>query len=167
MNQAHEPNIDPELRDNERWLAALPSPQPSARTIQRIKSALRAELLRRRHLTPHLRLPQPSSPLQRVAAALAAAAMLAVAVGLITVMIPRAGRSPAPADPVDLFVASLDSVVQPQDSPLASLRQELQGYEAQLAADLGDAARPSETDLPNLWEEFDSLLETNDQTWEG
>jgi hypothetical protein len=69
----------------------------------------------------------------RLAAGLAAAAMLAFTVGLLQFATPV--RNAAGSETLELFAASLEAVMAQQDSELIELREDVATYEAQFAAD--------------------------------
>ncbi|MFQ6048008.1 MAG: hypothetical protein ACE5K7_01430 [Phycisphaerae bacterium] len=144
----------PQMPDDQHWLASFPTPAPSAQCLQRIKSAIRTELSRATHDTEP---PRPQPAIYRLLAALAAAAVLAAAVGTIRFVSPEQPAA-SPAGSIELFLASLDALIQQQDQNLAALQQDLQRFEAELLVDLGQSqpqppgpAGPTDQSLLGDW----------------
>ena len=150
MNDKRHDDMPADLAENERWLASFSTPSPSAAVIRRTKAALRAELARQA---------RPDSLNGLVAAGLAVAAMLVLAVGLMRFAAPW--RDPDAIDAMDLFAASLESVMDQQDLELTVLQEDVAEYEAQLVADLSGAGGWLEPYGAELLEATNGLV--NDQ----
>jgi hypothetical protein len=118
---------------NEGWLASHPQPRPSTEALERVRSAVREALAR-----PAVTAAQSSWG--RAAAAMAAAAMIALSVGLIH----RAGTlKPAPTgldedtrSHLELFTAAAEAVFSSEpltasiDSDLSSVEEHIAQWQA-------------------------------------
>ncbi|HUW84152.1 MAG TPA: hypothetical protein VMZ31_15310 [Phycisphaerae bacterium] len=160
MSGSDDPNIPRELAEHERWLASFPTPAPSDRTIERVKSAVRAELAADRRRD---RSPRRDSLTYRLAGALAAAAVLAAAVGLIEFVVPT-GDSPA-YDMVAMFGEVADDLSD-QDA-LASLRLDLERYASRVEADAASEWLTPASGNGDVLEQFEAILTESDATYDG
>lgn len=125
---------------NEQWLAAYGTPTPSDETVGEVRQAVRRELIHTRALG---RLFAAGPP--RFWAGLAAAAMIALSVGLIRQVGYMASRPPALADrstvqvavDVDLFVEAAQLALA-EDPFAESVLDELQSIDDTLVGSLRD-----------------------------
>jgi len=160
MSGSDDPNISRELAEHERWLASLATPAPSDRTVDRIKSAVRAELGADRRPD---RLPRRDSLVYRLAGALAAAAVLAAAVGLIEFVVPTAD-SPA-YDVIVAFNKVADDLSD--DDALAALRLDLEQYASRAEADAASEWLTPVSDNGDVLEQFEAILTESGATYDG
>ncbi len=118
---------------NEEWLAAQAAPLPSAEAIRRVHEVVAVELTR-----PVV---AQRSAWARTAAALAAAAMIAVSVGLIRQagLVGSSALSPevvAAENHVELFLAaaeevlSLDTLTEPIHDDLSVIEEDIDGWQS-------------------------------------
>ena len=160
MSGSEDPNILRELAEHERWLASLATPAPSSRTIERIKSAVRAELAADSRL---LRSPRRASLTYRLAGALAAAAVLAAAVGVFEFVL-RNDDSPG-YDMVAIFDEVADDLGE-QDA-LASLRLDLDRYASRVEANGASGSLTPASGNGDVLEQFEAILTQSGATYDG
>jgi len=160
MSGSDDPNISRELAEHERWLASLATPAPSNRTIERIKLAVRAELAADRRPD---RSPRRDSPIYRLVGALAAAAVLAAAVGLIEFVVPT-DDSPA-YDVIVVFNQVADDLSD--DDALASLRLDLERYASRAEADAASEWLTPVSGSGDVLEQFEAILTESGATYDG
>jgi hypothetical protein len=160
MSGSDDRNISRDLAEDERWLASLATPTPSNRTVDRVKSAIRAELTADRQ--PEYS-PRRDSLVYRLAGALAAAALLAAAVGLIEFVV-RTDESPS-YDVILAFNEVADDLSD--DDALAALRLDLERYASHVEADaVSEWLTPASGD-GDVLEQFEAILTEVDTTYDG
>ena len=160
MSGSDDQNISRDLAENERWLASLATPSPSSRTIERVKSAVRAELAADRRPD---RLPRRDSLVYRLAGALAAAAVLAAAVGLIE-FVATTDESPG-YDVIVAFNQVADDLSD--DDALAALRLDLERYASRAEVDVVSERLTPMPSNGDVLEQFEAILTESGATYDG
>ena len=160
MSGSDDPNISRELAEHERWLALLATPAPSSGTVERIKSAVRAELAA---AGQQERLPRRDSLVYRLAGALAAAAVLAAAVGLIE-FVATTDESPG-YDVIVAFNQVADDLSD--DDALAVLRLDLEQYASRAEADVASERLTPVSGNGDVLEQFEAILTESGATYDG
>ena len=156
--------LDEEPARNEVWLAGFPAPAPSAAALASVKAAVRAELSRPADAahTPrvHPVTWRTSGPWSRLAGAFAAAALIAISVGVIRFQSPgRALRTAAAERTVEEFVTTLAAVLDDRDEMLVRVDRVLDSFESEEGQIAGGTSRPATPSVNDLLDEFDQLWE--------
>lgn len=141
---------------DEQWLAEAPTPGPSSDELAGIKAAVRAELAAGSERAGARWL---GAVVYRLAGVFAAAAMIALAVGVMHFA--PAGRQPtavAVAQPEELFIEALEAVLDEAEPQLLAIEEALSAMESS-GAGLGNPLMDSgpDTDLNEIDEQIDAL----------
>jgi len=160
VSGSDDPNISRDLAEHERWLASLATPAPSRRTLERIKSAVRAELAADRR-PDHS--PRRDSLVYRLAGALAAAAVLAAAVGLIEYVAPT---DDSPGYDVIVAFNQVADELSDEDA-LAALRLDLERYASRAEADAASEWLTPVSGNGDVLEQFEAILTDSGATYDG
>jgi hypothetical protein len=148
---------------DEMWLAEISTPQPDARKLAGVKAAVRAELAAE---SQHLAWKRHSSLLFRTAGVLSAAAVIALAVGVI--YFAPSGQQPtavARAAPEEPFVESLDAVLDEVDPQLVAIEEALGSLES-VSDWPGSYSSGSDGDLTDIDQQIDTLGTVIDDLFE-
>ena len=166
MSKEHEFDIPADLNENEQWLARFDTPKPSDDVIGRIKANIRRELAEQ-GLAQHPKDTEPEPRTYRLVAVLAAAAMLTIGLGLFHLATQQAETQIAADEQMataDVFVASLDTVLDQQDDEIALLGEQIAMYEQGWT--IGGALESTE-DEPSVGDLLDELMDVRTMTIEG
>jgi hypothetical protein len=160
MNASNDANTSGKLAEDERWLASFPTPSPSTAAVERIKSAVRTELAAENR---HDRSARRDPAIYRLVGALAAAAVLAAAVGLIEFVAPT-GKATG-YDVIAAFSQVADDLSS--EDALASLRLDLERYTSRVEADAASQWLAPASGSDDVLEQFESILSETDATYDG
>jgi len=141
---------------DEQWLGEASTPGPSSDKLAEIRTAVRAELAVSSERTVAR---WPGAAVYRLAGVFAAAAMIALAVGVIHFV--PAGRQPtavAVVQPEELFIEALEAVLDETEPQLLAIEEALSTMES-ASGGFGNLLMDSgpDTDLNEIDEEIDAL----------